>query len=142
MRGILDNVAMTNTPRLVVQENATNLDDVLNNEIGAVIRTRSPGAIQDLTVPFAAGQTLPALQYMDQMIESKTGITRASQGLNPDQLQSTTAVAVSAQMAAAAGQTEVMARNLAEGGMTQLFKLILLHFSSLLGLSFLLYWLL
>jgi hypothetical protein len=125
MRGILDNVAMTNTPRLVVQENAVNIDDILNNEIGAVIRARSPGAVQDLTIPFAAGQTLPALQYMDQMIEAKTGITRASQGLNPEQLQSTSSMAISAQMQAAAGQTEVMARNLAEGGMTQLFKLIL-----------------
>lgn len=125
MRGILDNVAMTNTPRLVVQENAANLDDILNNEIGAICRVRSPDAIRDLTIPFVAGQTLPALQYMDQMIESKTGITRASQGLNPEQLQSTSAVAISAQMQAAAGQTEVMARNLAEGGMTQLFKLIL-----------------
>ena len=125
LRGILDNVAMTNTPRLSILENAVNLDDVLNNEIGAVIRTRQPGAIQDITVPFAAGQTLPALQYMDQMIEQKTGVTRASQGLHPDALQSTTASAVQATIQAAAGQVETMARNLAEGGMTQLFKLIL-----------------
>ena len=125
LRSVLDSAAMTLTPRLVVQENAINLDDILNNEVGAVIRARQPGAVQSLDIPFVGAQVLPALQYLDAQIESKTGVTKASQGLNPDQLQSTTAVAVSAQMSAAAAQVEVMARNLAEGGMTQLFKLIL-----------------
>jgi len=125
LRGVLDSVAMTLTPRLVVGD-GVNIDDCLNSEIGALIRSRGgPGAIQELTVPFVGGAVLPALQYLDQQIEAKTGVTRASQGLNPDHLQSTSAVGISAQMQAAAGQIEVMARHLAEGGMKQLFKLIL-----------------
>ena len=123
LRGILDNVAMTNTPRLAVT-NDCNIDDVLNNEIGAVIRQRVPNSIQPLTVPFAAGQTLSALQYVDQMVETKTGVKSDSQ-LHQDALQSTTALAVQSQMQSAAAQIETMARNLAEGGMKQLFKLLL-----------------
>ena len=125
LRGILDNVAMTNTPRLGVVENAVDMDDVLNNEIGGIIRMTQPGAVVPFSVPFVAGQTMPALQYLDQAIEGKTGVTRASMGLDPDALQSTTKAAVNATVQAAAGQIEVMARNLAEGGMRRLFSLLL-----------------
>ena len=115
LRGILDNVAMTNNPRIAVTEGAVNMDDVLNNEIGAVVRQRTPGAVQTLAVPFVAGQTLSALSYMDGLVEQKTGVTRASMGLDPDAMQSTTKAAVTATVQAAAGQVEVMARNLADG---------------------------
>ena len=123
LRGILDNVAMTNSPRLAIT-NDVNVDDVLNNEIGAVVRQKQPNSVQPLTVPFAAGQTLSALQYVDQMVETKTGVKSDSQ-LHQDALQSTTALAVQSQMQSAAAQIETMARNLAEGGMKQLFKLLL-----------------
>lgn len=125
LRGILDNVAMVNNPRTGVIEGQANLDDVLNNEIGAVVRMRSAGAVIPLAVPFVAGQTMAALQYLDAAVEEKTGVSRASMGLTPDALQSTTKAAVQATVQAAAGQVEVMARNLAEGGMRRLFKLML-----------------
>ena len=64
LRSILDNVAMTNNPRLGIVEGAVNIDDVLNNEIGAIVRMRQPGAVQELSVPFTAGQTLGALTYL------------------------------------------------------------------------------
>jgi len=83
------------------------------------------GAVQPLAVPFIAGTTLPALQYLDDQIEQKTGVSRASLGLDPDALQNTTATAVVTTVNAAAGQVEVIARNFAEGGMKQLFKLML-----------------
>jgi hypothetical protein len=124
LRGILDNVAMTNNPRIAVTEGAVNMDDVLNNEIGAVVRQRTPGAVQTLAVPFVAGQTLSALTYMDGLVETKTGVTRASMGLDPDAMQSTTKSAVQATVQAAAGQVEVMVRNLADG-MKDLFGIML-----------------
>ena len=125
LRGVLDNVALTNNPRLEILDGAVNIDDLLNNEIGGIIRVKQPGAIQPQAIPFVAGQTLTALQYFDLEIEGKTGVTKASTGLSPDALQSTTAAAVQATVQAQAGQIEVMARNLAEGGMRQMFKLML-----------------
>ena len=124
LRGVLDNVAMTNNPRIGIVDGAVNIDDVLNNEIGAIVRMRQAGAVQELTVPFTAGQTLGALQYMDQVVESKTGVSRASMGLDPDTMQSTTRAAVQATIQAQAGQIEVMVRNLADG-MKRLFGIML-----------------
>lgn len=125
LRGVLDNVALTNSPQRQIIDGMVNIDDLLNNEIGSIIRVAQDGAVKDLSVPFVAGQTLGALQYFDQEIESKTGVTKASTGLSPDALQATTATAVAATVQAQAGQIEVMARNLAEGGMRRLFKLML-----------------
>ena len=125
LRGVLDNAAMVNNPRIGIVKGKVDVDDVLNNEIGAVIRQDAPGMMEVYAVPFTAGQTLSALQYMDGLVEQKTGVTRASMGLDPDSMQSTSKVAVSATIQAAAGQIETMARNLAEGGMRRLFGLIL-----------------
>lgn len=125
LRGVLDNIAMTNSPRVAMVEGQVNIDDLLNNEIGGIVRMRQAGAVQDLAVPFIAGQTLGALEYYDQTIEQKTGVSRASNGLDPNALQNTTATAVQMTQAAGQGQIEVIARNLAEGGMTRLFGLML-----------------
>ena len=125
LRGVLDNVALTNNPRLGFVEGQVNVDDLLNNEIGGIIRMKSAGMLQDVSVPFIAAQTLPAIQYMDQAIEGKTGVSRAAMGLDPDALQNTTATAAQLTAQGGAAQIEVMARNLAEGGMRRLFKLML-----------------
>jgi hypothetical protein len=125
LRGVLDNIALTNNPRTEIVDGMVNIDDLLNNEIGGIIRTKQAGAVTPQAIPFVAGQTLSAIQYYDQEIENKTGISKASLGLNPDALQAKTATAVAATVQGAAMQTEIMARNLAEGGMTQLFKLML-----------------
>lgn len=125
LRGVLDNIAMTNSPRLAMVEGQVNIDDLLNNEIGGIVRMKTPNAVQELGVGFIAGQTLGALEYYDQTIEQKTGVARAANGLDPNALQNNTATAVAATMAAGQGQIEVIARNLAEGGMTRMFRLML-----------------
>ena len=125
MRGILDNVQMVNNPRLVVVERNVEVDDLVNNEIGSIIRASDPGAVTPLAIPAVALQTLTALQYLDGQVESKTGVSKASMGLDPDAMQSTTRAAVNATVQAAAGQVETMARNLAEGGMKRLFTIML-----------------
>jgi len=124
LRGILDNVALVNTPRLEVNEDMVEMDDVLNNEIGAIIRSEQIGSVNPLTVPFVAGATLPALQYLDMLVEEKTGISKMSMGVNADMLQNTSATAAALTAQASAGQVEVMARNLAEGT-KRLFQLML-----------------
>ena len=125
LRGLLDNVSLSNNPGTEVLDGQVNMDDLLNNEIGRIVRVKQIGATREVTVPFMAGATLPALQYFDELIEQKTGVTRASMGLNPDAMQSTTAAAVNATVQGASGQAEIIARNLAEGGMKRLFRLML-----------------
>ena len=124
LRGILDNVALTNSPRLEVNLDMVELDDVMNNEVGAIIRSEQIGSVNALTVPFVAGSTLPALQYLDMLVEEKTGISKMNMGVNADMLQNTSATAAALTAQAGAGQCEVMARNLAEGA-KKLFQLML-----------------
>lgn len=126
-RGVMDNINLTNNPRIAYDPTQVNTDDMQNNEVGGLVRTKTAPAnsIMPLTVPFSAGQTLEAMQMYDAMLQDKTGISRASMGLDPDALQNTTATAVNAAVGAADGQIEAMARNLAEGGLTQLYKLLL-----------------
>ena len=86
---------------------------------------KSPAALVDIATPFVAGQVLTAMQYMDDAVEAKTGVSRASMGLDPDALQNTSATAARLQAQQGSAQIETMARNLAEGGVKRLFKLML-----------------
>lgn len=128
LRALLDNVHMSNTPSITVQEGNGNVEDALNNEIGAVRRAKGDpaAAYYPMNVPFTAGATLPALQYYDQSIETKTGVSKSSLGMDADALQSTTAAGVNAAVQAGSAAAELIARNLAETGMTQLFKIMLM----------------
>lgn len=125
LRSIINNTAATNNPRTVVNESVVNLEDVKNGEIGAIIRTRQMGQIEELATPFVAGQTLPVLQYLDEVSQQRSGITSLSQGLNSDALQSTTQVAAAATVAGSDARVEMMARNLGETGVKDLFLCIL-----------------
>lgn len=126
MRGILDNVALTNNPRVQILDGTVNVDDLMNNEIGGIVRTKQPGAVQPLAIPYVAGETLGALQYLDRNCESKTGVLAASNGLSPDTLKAgTSATAAQAMQQANNATLELIARNLAEGGVTKLFKRLL-----------------
>ena len=124
LRGVLDNVALTNNPGLEIVDGQVAVEDLMNNEIGRIVRVKQPGTIREQVVPFTAGSTLPALQYFDMLVESKTGVSKASQGLDPDMLQSASATAIAATVDGAASQVEVVGRNLAETGMKRLFRLI------------------
>ena len=44
----------------------------MNNEIGALVRMKSPQALVDIATPFVAGQVLTAMQYMDDATEAKS----------------------------------------------------------------------
>lgn len=125
LRSIIDNAALTNNPRTLVNERVVNLDDVKNSRIGAIIRAREMQSVEELTTPFVAGQTLQVLQYLQEVSEQRSGITKTSQGIDPDALQSTSRVAAAAVVAASDARIEMMARNIAETGVKSLFKCIL-----------------
>ncbi len=124
MRGMMDNVALTNSPRQGYVQGQVNVDDLMNNEIGGLVRMKSPQALVDIATPFVAGQVLTAMQYLDDAVEAKTGVSRASMGLDPDALQNTSATAARLQAQQGSAQIETMARNIAEGGLKRLFTLM------------------
>jgi hypothetical protein len=124
LRNTLDSLAQSIHPRTAVVEGQVNMDDVLNNETGAIIRMRAPGMVMPLAQPFVGQAAFPMLEYMDSIKEERTGMSRASMGLNADALQSTTKAAVNATVSANQMRIELTTRILAEG-MKKLFKLIL-----------------
>jgi hypothetical protein len=125
VRNTLDSLAQVIHPRTVVVEGQVNMDDVLNVETGGIIRARQPGMVQSLSEPFVGMAAMPIINYLDDLRASRTGISKASQGLDPDVLQSTTKAAVSATMSSAQERLEMIARIFAETGIKRLFKGIL-----------------
>jgi len=125
MRNTLDSLAMAIHPRIAITEGQVNLEDVMNTEVGGIIRQRSAGQVQPIAMPFVGQQAFPVLQYMDEIKHSRTGISKAAAGLDADALQSSTASAVNATVNAAAQHIEMIARIFAETGMRDLFRGIL-----------------
>jgi len=124
-RQMLDNLYLTNNARVVAVEGQVNLDDLLTSTAGGVIRAKSQGAVQQLVVQNVAQAAFPMLQYLDTVQSKRTGVSDASQGLDPSILQNVTAAAVASMQQAGAGKIELMARIFAETGVKSLFQGIL-----------------
>ena len=122
LRNQLDSLAQSIHPRMAVVEGQANLEDVLNSEVGGIIRMRAPNMVQSFSQPFVGQQAFPMMAYMDEVKQSRTGINKAAAGLDADALQSTTKTAVAATVTAARQHLELIARIFAETGMRDLFK--------------------
>lgn len=122
-RGVLDSLAESINPKTVVNELVTNLDDALNDDLGAVIRTRGDpqNAVQFATTPFVGQAALPVLEYLDAVQSRRTGLSDAAKGLDPKALQSSTMIGVEAVINGQQERTELVARVLAETGYRDLF---------------------
>ena len=131
LRSTLDSLALSVHQRVAFVEGQANVDDLLNTEIGGVIRMRSPGAVQPFNMPFVGKEAYSMLEYMDLIRENRTGVSRAADGLDPSALQSSTQMAVAQTISAAQQRTELIARLFAEDGMKRLFegiyRLVVMH---------------
>jgi hypothetical protein len=121
-RQILDNLYLTNMPRVTALDGQVNLDDLLTSAPGGVVRVKSQGAVQPMVVPATAAQSFPMLDYMDQVLQKRSGVTQASQGIDPNILQNTTATAIAAMQQAGSGRIEMIARIFADTGVKDLFS--------------------
>ena len=130
MRNSLDSLSLSIHPRIAVVEGMVNIDDAMNTEMGSIVRQRAPGSIQQLTVPFVGQQAFPVLQYMDEVKEARTGISKASMGLDAGALQSSTATAVAATVSSAQQHIEMIARVFAETGIKRLYELVLYNITT------------
>jgi len=123
MRNLMDNMYSQNFGRYAVLEGQANLDDLLTQRPGGVVRVKSPNAIMPLATPQLEQSSFEMLGYLDQLRESRSGVNKYSQGLNDNALTShTTATAVNATMTAAQSRIELIARQFAETGVKELMK--------------------
>ena len=125
MRQLLDNFYLQNSGRVAVQEGMVNLDDLLTSRPGGIVRMKAQGAVQPLPTPPLQPYVFQMLQYLDQIREERSGISRMSQGLDDNALTShTTATAVNQVMTAAQQRVELIARVFAETGVKRLAELV------------------
>lgn len=122
LRGMLDSLSLAIEPQLEVVENEVNIADILNPDIRGIIRTRRPGMLREIKHQFVGGDTLPVLEYYDEIKENRSGISKAAAGLDADSLQSSTKAAVAATLSASQQRIELIARIFAETGMVPLFR--------------------
>ena len=125
LRQLLDNLYLTNNARVSAVEGQVNLDDLLSSRPGGIVRMRSPGMVQPLAVPQIGNTAFSMLEYVDQVRDQRTGFSKASLGLDPSALQSTTASAVNATVQGAQLKIEMIARVFAETGCRQLADAVL-----------------
>jgi len=112
LRQMLDNIYLTNNPRIIVSDNAVNENtqsDILHSQPGGIIRARDAAGIVPHITPFVAASAQPLVEYLDQTQEVRTGVARHNQGLNPDDLNKT-ATGVSLIQQAASQRCELIAR--------------------------------
>ena len=126
MRQLLDNMYLTNNNRVAVMDGQVNIDDLLTNRPGGIVRTKQPP--QSVITPMASQPlnqaAMPLLEYLDTVREQRTGITRYSQGMDADSLNKTASglnqILTQAQM-----RVELICRVFAETGVKQLFNKVL-----------------
>ena len=121
MRQMLDNMYLTNNNRVAIQDGQVAMDDLLTNRPGGIVRTKQPP--QNVMMPIQAqpitDQATTMLGYLDSVKESRTGITRQSQGLDANTLNKTATgqnqILTQSQM-----RMELIARIFAETGVKDL----------------------
>jgi hypothetical protein len=125
MRGMLDSLSLSIFPRMSFIDGQVSVSDLMNVETGALIRMRSEGAVKPLTVPFVGAAAEGILNYFSEVTENRTGISKASLGLDPSSLMSSSPIAVSGTLSAAQLKIEYIARNFAETALKPLYQGIL-----------------
>ena len=129
LRQTFNSSYLANNPRTKVLTDANwsplaNIDDLLDSRPGGVIRVRQLDAVTEQITPFVAGATLPLLEYIQTMRENRTGVSRTSQGMNPDALNNT-ATGRQIDVSQSAQRIELIARIVAEVLLKPIFAGIL-----------------
>ena len=125
VRNLLDNMYLTNNARYAVLAGQVELDDLLTSRPGGIVRMRAPNAVQPLPTPQMQPFAFEMVKYLDQVREERSGVSKMTQGLNPDVLNShVTSGAVSAATESAMQRIELIARIFAETGIKNVFRCI------------------
>lgn len=127
MRQLLDNLYLSNNQQMMVVPGQVMLDDLLTNRPGNMIRVDS---VTDSMAPVVTPQLGPVamdmMRYLDEIRETRIGVSRATQGLDASALNGT-ATGVNAMMAAGTARIDLIGRIIAVG-MKRLGKLLLRTF--------------
>jgi hypothetical protein len=122
-RAHLDSIYFGLNQRMEVAESKVSqntIADLLRNEPGVPVRSTTGDAVRPITAGAPNFDTLASLEFAATVAESRSGIVRNAQGLNPDTLHDTASGAL-ALISAAQKRVRMIARVLAETGIKDLF---------------------
>ena len=80
LRATLDGMYYQNHKQRVVVEGSVNVDDLLVNRPGGIIRAKMPNAVQELGGNFFSGEALQLLTYADTQKDSRVGVSPMGAG--------------------------------------------------------------
>lgn len=123
LRNHLDSVYFALNQRMEVADSHANeftIADLLRNEPGVPVRTKQVGGLNAISAGALNVDMLASLEFASTMAESRSGIVRNAQGLNPDTLHDTAKGAM-ALISAAQKRVRMIARIFAETGIKDLF---------------------
>jgi len=125
MRQVLDNMYLTNNNRVAVMDGQVNLDDLLTNRPGGIVRTKSAPSqvMMPLQNQTLTQQAFPLLEYLDTVKEERSGITKYNQGMDTNTLNKT-ASGINTILSQSQMRLELIARVFAETGVKDIFKKI------------------
>lgn len=124
-RQVLDNIYLTNNNQWVVNERV-NLADFMQSLPGGVKRVRGMDPVSGSYEPVQStpivSQILPVIDLVDGIKETRTGINRATTGLDPDILKQSTKGAFMENLNRASQKIEMITRMLAETGIKEMVQ--------------------
>ncbi len=126
-RQYLDSLYLANNPRTYVNMAAqVNLEDLLNNRIGGIIRGTGPAseAVSPIQTSLVARESLDGIQFADNMRETRLGITKYNQGLDSESLNKT-ATGIGKIMQASEQRLKTTLRIMANTGFKRFFQIVL-----------------
>lgn len=124
LRASLDNVYLSVNKRMGFVEGQVNLDDLLNNRPGGLVRLKAKDALVPIEQGGLDSSAWQLIDWAEQWREQRTGHTRYSQGLSPEALNPT-ATGVSIITEKADQRTGLIARVAAETAVRVMFEKML-----------------
>ena len=123
LRSTLDSFYQSVNRIKVVQEGQVNLDDLLVNRPGGVIRAKGHNAVTELGGTFFGGEALQLLQYADTQKDSRVGVSPDMAGQS-NLVNNESAHGVERMMSAKEMLVGLMIRSIAETGVRPVYKMI------------------
>ena len=123
LRSTLDSFYQSVNRIKVVTEGQVNLDDLLVNRPGGIIRAKAPNAVQELGGTFFGGEALQLLQYADTQKDSRVGVSPDMAGQS-NLVNQESAHGVERLQSAKEMLVGLMIRSIAETGIRPAYRLI------------------
>jgi len=122
MRQLIDNIAFANNGFTKVKRGANlDLDAIVNRKPRGFVLVDEMDDFEDVSPQYFGDRVLQVLQYLDEVRENKTGVTKYTQGMDSDSLNKT-ARGLTQIMAAAQMRIETIARIFAETGVATIIR--------------------